>query len=151
MCVCGDRGLPLCGTAVKAVVAHIYSNGSFLPVVCHDDDGGGDGKRKEGDDDRRDGGGVDEEGVVAMGFVEMRAAAEAHMLMMGKKAHRRLWSVDEEGVMEAFALADLWCLDELKANYLRYFTHTWALHNAVDRSDPPFWEKEKNNVNITAF
>jgi hypothetical protein len=59
--------------------------------------------------------------------VEMRAYAH------GDEALRSKVAVDDEGVMEAYALADLWCLSELKEDYARYIGSTWRPCNAIDR------------------
>ena len=62
--------------------------------------------------------------------VEVRAAA----VYAGREGTAlEGYAVDDMGVLECFALADQWCLEDLKTALLRYIDHTWSLENAVDR------------------
>jgi hypothetical protein len=123
-------GLDVRGPPLRAVLGHIYSGGVFLPVrpLTLEEK-----KRARAVAKARCLGALSSDRMDTTAcmpledVVELREAAEGGMHVTAD------WKVDDVGVLEAYALADLWCLEDLKAAYQRYIDHTWAHGNAVDR------------------
>ena len=138
--VLGDhRGLPVRGSAVRAVVAHIYSKGAFLPIKeCNQQCIDAQPKAKKLRTKQTTSTSTPPPEADALliegSIVEMRAHAKL-VMKQGGALKEASWRVDDEGVLEAYALADLWCLADLKADYERYLNDTWSVQNAIDRCE----------------
>ena len=109
----GKEGRPVRGTALKAVVAGIYSRGTYLSLKADRSSTASTTCRKR-----------NLKSTVLDGIMEMRSAV---MSSTGEG------EVDDEVVLEAYGLADQYCLSEIAMNLERYIQQTYDVDNALAR------------------
>ena len=120
------------GEVLKAVLAHIYSHGIFVPIrpatsLPHTSRRPRTSKRFHLPSQ------FDVPTVRYGECLELHACLRYVGVHEGRDARLQCYKVDDIGVLGCFALADRWCLGDLKAGLLRYIRHTWSLTNAIAR------------------